>query len=86
MTPSGSPSLHAILEKSPSEDDSISSEGESYNSPFPKVCNTVMFAIPIATTPPPEETSTFQIASMWQQQTTTPTPLLEQLVAHQEEQ
>jgi hypothetical protein len=34
MARSGSPSLHAILEESPSEDDLASSEGESVGFPI----------------------------------------------------
>jgi hypothetical protein len=56
MARSGSPSLHAILEESPNEDDSTSSEGESSSSPIPRVCNVVTSAIPIVTTPSLEET------------------------------
>jgi hypothetical protein len=54
-------SLHAILEESLSEHDSASSEEESSDFPIPKVCNAVISAIPIARTPPPEETPTPQI-------------------------
>jgi hypothetical protein len=56
MAHSRSPSLHAILEESPNEDDSASSEGESSSSPIPRVCNVVTSAIPIVTTPSLEET------------------------------
>jgi hypothetical protein len=59
MTRSGSPSLHAILEESRSEDDSVLSEGESSGSPVPRACNTVMSATPIMTKPPLEVTPTF---------------------------
>jgi hypothetical protein len=59
MTHNGSPSLHTILEKSPSEDDSVSSEGESFVSPLPRACNTVMSATPITTTLPLKETPMF---------------------------
>jgi hypothetical protein len=45
MASSGSPSLHAILEESPSEDDLL------------RACNVVISIIPIATTLPSEETS-----------------------------
>jgi hypothetical protein len=58
MARSGSPSLHAIHEKSPSKDDSALSDGESSGFPIPWECNVVTSAIPIATTPPPEETPT----------------------------
>jgi hypothetical protein len=60
MVRSGSPSLHGILEESPSEDDSTSSDGGSSDSPIPQVCNMVTLAIPIVTTPPPEETPMLQ--------------------------
>jgi hypothetical protein len=60
MAHSESPSLRAILEESPSEDDLALSEGESFNFPFPRACNTVTSAIPIATKPPPKETPAFQ--------------------------
>jgi hypothetical protein len=42
MTRSGSQSLHAIFEGSPSEDDSASSEGESSGSPLLRACNTMI--------------------------------------------
>jgi hypothetical protein len=42
MTRSKSPSLHAILMESASKDDSSSSEGESYDSPLPRACGTVI--------------------------------------------
>jgi hypothetical protein len=67
--------MHAILEESPSEANSILSEGESSNSPLPRPCNTVMYATPIATTPQSEETPTFQTAPTRLQRTATPTPL-----------
>jgi hypothetical protein len=54
--------LHAILEESPCEDDSLSSEGESTGSPLPRACNTLMSATPIMTTPPLEEILVFQTA------------------------
>jgi hypothetical protein len=66
MTRSGFPLLHAILEESPSEDDLVSSEGESSSSPLSRACNVVMHSTPNATTPSLEETSVFQ---------TTPTSL-----------
>jgi hypothetical protein len=84
MTRSGSPSMHAILEELPSEGDSASSEGESFGSPLLRACNTMIPATPIATTPLPEETPTFQIASIGPQWTNTSTTLLEQLAAHPE--
>jgi hypothetical protein len=46
MTRSGSPSLHAILEEPPSQDDSALSEGESSNSPLLRACNMMILAIP----------------------------------------
>jgi hypothetical protein len=42
MTHDDSPSLHIILEESPSEDDSALSEGESYGSPFLRTCSMVI--------------------------------------------
>jgi hypothetical protein len=54
MARSESPSLHAILEELPNEDDSTSSDGESSSFPIPRECNVVTSAIPIATTPPPQ--------------------------------
>jgi hypothetical protein len=60
MACSRSPSLHAILKKSPSEDDSARSEGESSGFPIPMVCNVVTSATPIATTPPLEDTPSHQ--------------------------
>jgi hypothetical protein len=58
MACSRSSLLHAILEDSPSEDNSTFSEGESFSFPIPKMCNVVTSSIPIVTMPPPEETST----------------------------
>jgi hypothetical protein len=52
MTRSGLPSLHAMVEESPSEDDSASSEGESSGFPILRTYNVVTSAIPITTTPP----------------------------------
>jgi hypothetical protein len=60
MAHSWSPSMHAILEESLSEDHSASSVGESSSFPVPRACNVVMYAIPIATTPPSEETPMLQ--------------------------
>jgi hypothetical protein len=51
-----SPSLHAILEESPSEDDSASSDAESSDFPIPREYNVVASTIPIAAPPPWEET------------------------------
>jgi hypothetical protein len=85
MTHSGSLSLHAILKELPSEDDSASSEGESSGFPLLRACNIVISVIPIATTPPPEETLVPQTIQARPQRTATPTPLPEQLTAHQEE-
>jgi hypothetical protein len=63
MARSRSLSLHAVLKESPSEDNSVSIEGESYDFPVPRACNVVTSAIPIMTTPPPEETPTLQTVS-----------------------
>jgi hypothetical protein len=60
MARSGSLSLHAILEESPSEDDSTSSNGGSSEFPVPQACNRVNSTIPIATMPPSEETPALQ--------------------------
>jgi hypothetical protein len=46
MTRSRSPSLHAILEESPSEDYLALSEGESSGSPLPRVCNMMIPCTP----------------------------------------
>jgi hypothetical protein len=62
MSHSGSSSLHAILEESPSKDNSDSSEGESSGFPLQRACSVVIPTIPIATTPPPEEILEFQTA------------------------
>jgi hypothetical protein len=56
MTRSESPSLHAILEKSPSEDDLASSEGESYGSPLLRACNMVILVRAYTPTPPSKAT------------------------------
>jgi hypothetical protein len=72
MARSRSPSLHAILEESPSEDDLTSSEGESSGSPIPTMCNMVTSATPIATTPLPEETPSHQTIPVVPQQVTIP--------------
>jgi hypothetical protein len=85
MACSGSPSLHAILEESPNEDDSASSEGKSSGYPLPKVCNAVISTNPITTTPPPEQALTPQTIPARPHRIATPTPLPEQLAAHQEE-
>jgi hypothetical protein len=74
MAHSGSPSLHAILKESPSEDDSTLINGESSDFPIPRECNMVTSAIPIATMPPPEETPTLQTIPAVQQWTTVPQP------------
>jgi hypothetical protein len=42
MTHNESPSLHAILEELPSEDDLPSSGGESYGSPLLRTCSTMI--------------------------------------------
>jgi hypothetical protein len=89
MAHSGSPSLHAILEESPSEDDSTSSEGESFGSPIPMVCTVVTYATPIVTTLLPEETLAHQTIPVVPQQVSIPRsntrPLHEQPMARQEE-
>jgi hypothetical protein len=59
MTCSGSPSLHAILEESPSEGDLASSDGESSGFPLLRARNTMIPATPLATTLPLEETTMF---------------------------
>jgi hypothetical protein len=86
MARSGSPSLHAILEESPSEDDSTSSDGESSGFPIPWECNMVASAIPIATTLLSEETPTLNTTLAMQQWTTVPQPdtglLPERLLAY----
>jgi hypothetical protein len=46
MARSGPPSLHAMLEESPNEDDLTSSKGESSSSPIPTACNMVTSATP----------------------------------------
>jgi hypothetical protein len=50
---------HAILEESHSEDNSVSSEGESSGSPLLRACNTMMPITSITTTPLPEEIPMF---------------------------
>jgi hypothetical protein len=89
MVHSGSPSLHAILEESASEDDSASSDEERSDFPIPQDCNVVTPAIPVATTPPPEETLVLQTIPAVHQQNAVPQLdirlLLEQLLAYQEE-
>jgi hypothetical protein len=90
MVHSGSPSVHTIIEESTSEDDSASSDDESSCFPIPRDCIVVTPAIPITTTPPPEETSALQTKPVVLQPTTVPrsnTGLLpEWLLAYQEEQ
>jgi hypothetical protein len=76
MDHSGSPSLHAILEESPSEDDLVSSEGESYGSPLLRACNTVLSAIRIVTMSSPEKILMLQTVTMKPQRTATPNPSL----------
>jgi hypothetical protein len=82
MSSNGSPSLLTILEKSPSKDDSDSSEGESSGSPLMRVCNMMIPVIPLTTMPSPEEISTLQTVPIKPQWTTTPTTLPEELMAH----
>jgi hypothetical protein len=72
---SGSPSLLAILEKSPSKDNLASSEGESSGFPVPRACNAVISTVPIVTMPPPEETLMPQTILARPQRNATPTPL-----------
>jgi hypothetical protein len=78
MAHSGSPSLHAILEESPSE-------GQSSGSPLLRACNAVISTIPITITPLLEEPPVPQTMSTRPQQAAAPTPLPKQLMAHQEE-
>jgi hypothetical protein len=82
----GWPSLHAIFEESASEDDSASSDGESFSFPIPWDCNVVTSAIPIMTTPPPEGTPVLQTILAVQQWTAVPQPniglLPERLLAY----
>jgi hypothetical protein len=89
MVHSGLPSLHAILEESTSEDDSVSSDGGSSSFPIPQDCNVVTPAVPIMTTPSLEETPVLQTMPAVQQRIVIPqldTRLLpEQLLAYQEE-
>jgi hypothetical protein len=89
MAHNRSPSLHVILEESPSEDDLASSEGESSDSPIPMACNMVTSATPITSTPQPKETSVHQTIPAVLQRVTNlrpdTRPLPEQLMAHQEE-
>jgi hypothetical protein len=56
MSHNGSPSLRIILKESPSEDDSVLSEVESFGSPLSRACNMVISTVPIATILMPEET------------------------------
>jgi hypothetical protein len=72
MSRSGSPSLHAILEESPSGDDSTSSEGESNSSAIPTACNVVTSITPIVTTPLLEETPAHQTIPAVPQQVAIP--------------
>jgi hypothetical protein len=53
MAHGGSPSLHAVLEESTSEDDLTSSEGGSSSFPISQGYNVVTPAVPTAATPPP---------------------------------
>jgi hypothetical protein len=76
MDHSGSPSLHAILEESPSEDDLVSSEGESYGSPLLRACNMVLSTIRIVTMPSPEKILMLQTVTTKPQWTATPNPSL----------
>jgi hypothetical protein len=89
MARSGSPSLHAILEESLSEDDLASSKGESFGFFVLRACNMVTSAIPIATMPLPEETPMLQTIPAVPQRTAISQPhirpLPEQPMAHQGE-
>jgi hypothetical protein len=85
MAHSGSLSLHAILEESPSEDNSTLSEGESSSFPVLRACNAVISVVPSVTTPPPEETPVPQTIPVRPQWTSIPTPLPVQLIANHEE-
>jgi hypothetical protein len=75
MARSGSPSLHAILKESPSEDDSTSSKGESSGFPLWRVCNAMISVDPISNTSTPEETLAPQTILMRPQWTAIRTPL-----------
>jgi hypothetical protein len=90
MVRSGSPSLHAILKESTSEDDSALSDGGNSGFPIPQDCNVVTSVIPIMTTPPPEATPAFQTTPTVPRWTVVPQPstklLPEWLRANQEEQ
>jgi hypothetical protein len=63
MTHSELPSWHAIIEESPSEDDSALSEGESYCSLLLRACRIVIPARARTPTPPLEVTSASQAAA-----------------------
>jgi hypothetical protein len=69
MVHSGSPSLHAILKESASEDNSASSNKESSGFPIPWDYNVVTPTIPIVTMPPPEGTPMLQTIPTAQQRT-----------------
>jgi hypothetical protein len=69
--------LHAILEESPSKDDSVSSEGESSSSSLLRACHMMTLATPIIATPLSKETLPFQTTPTRPHRTTTPTPLPE---------
>jgi hypothetical protein len=84
MARSGSPSQYAILEESPSEDDSTSTKGERSSLPLHRACNVVVFVVPIMTTLPPEETLVPQTILARPEQTAIATPLLKQLMTHKE--
>jgi hypothetical protein len=75
MARSGSPSLHAILKESPSEDDSTSSKGESSGFPLWRACNAMISVDPILNTSTPEEILAPQTILMRPQQTTIRMPL-----------
>jgi hypothetical protein len=71
---SGSPSLHTVLEESSDESDAALGRGGSLGFPGPQGCNVVTPTIPIATTPPPENTLTLLTIVMVQLQTATLQP------------
>jgi hypothetical protein len=90
MVCSGSPSLHAILNESASEDDSSLKDGGSSGFPIYRGCNMVTPAIPIMATRLPEDTPALQTIPAILQRTTVPQPntgglLLELLWVYQDE-
>jgi hypothetical protein len=79
MAHSGLPSLHAIFEESPKDDDLASSDGGSSSFPISWECNVVASAIPIATMPPLEETPMLQTTPAVPQWNAIPQPDIELL-------